>query len=291
MQRAPAPRERFGIHTSTEWVETVLARRIEPAEITDVFAVALTIAIEGAVGDEEALAGEVGAQVRNARQQRYLLVAHSMGMGRERVRALSHGEQWATMGEVLQALASPLVGPRLRTELELFGVPVRVLQNNRIPGWEARAGLAERRVGATNRDVLEAAMTDIEHIEARVRADLRHLAWVQLLAAEHGKQVGTANWHHLYWEAGDPQRSATGGGGRNAEVNAAGIRNLRHVVRSAFEALDEIPAEEVVARVLAQYPNLSAKKVRDALRHLVQAGQVIAVRPGPRYHLAIPGEV
>lgn len=134
-------------------------------------------------------------------------------------------------------------------------------------------------------------MPDIEHIEARVRADIRHLAWVQALAAQQNLRVGTADWEHLYWEAGDPQRSVNGGGGRNAEVRAAGVSNLRHAVRSVLTTSDPITAEDVVSRVLERYPNLLATKARDALSHLAQAGQVVAVRPGPRYRLALPEEV
>lgn len=90
----PAPRERHRARNWDEWINGVLSARFVPLDLADVIQMALTYAVESALGNDEVVAQAAGENLPGQRRRGYDLVARSAGMARETLRLTSQGARW-----------------------------------------------------------------------------------------------------------------------------------------------------------------------------------------------------
>lgn len=85
----------------------MLSARFVPLDLADVIQMALTYAVESALGNDEVLAHAAGENLPGQRRRGYDLVARSAGMARETLRLTSQGARWAQADEIAGIEASP----------------------------------------------------------------------------------------------------------------------------------------------------------------------------------------
>lgn len=291
-----SPRRRFRATLPGEWVARVVRAEIAPRTVSEAIAVAFTRAVEETIGDDEALALEVGAEARSSRRSREELIARSLGMGRETLRLTVHGVRWIRLDETDTALRDSLIGRVFRAHLIGFGLDEGVLQTTQESGQESNRGLSSWRVGL-DVSVEEAVMAGIESVEARVRDDLLRLIRMQKVAAANGRRIGTTEWARVHNaaltpndESDTPLAAPTGAPPR---VRQAGVRNLSRLIRRVLIDSGETPAYLIEADIARDHPEIAAKRVLDSLARQAATGQIVRVSRGV-YRLPDdpePGEV
>lgn len=273
----PAPRERHRARNWDEWINGVLSARFVPLDLADVIQMALTYAVESALGNDEVLAQAAGENLPGQRRRGYDLVARSAGMARETLRLTSQGARWAQADEIAGIEASPLTGEHFRGHL--LALVEQVLHKDQVPGRMPKSSLASNRVG-TSTDPLEAAMKEVPELEERVRTDVARLDWTQQLAARQQRRAGTANWGRVRSLIGPDPVPKTTPGGMNERLRAAGVPNLTQLLRDLLGDSTEFPTYKAVQAVQRDHPHVTAKQVQDAITRLVARGELRTVRRG-----------
>ncbi|MDN5767669.1 MAG: hypothetical protein L0H96_18340 [Humibacillus sp.] len=257
---------------------------IEPLNLPDALAIAFTGACLDAIDQPEMLALEAGEHTGGHTRAAYVLLAKSLGMGRERFRLNMQGARWITLPEIAVALADPLVGPHLGRRLAPFLADARVLHKDRDAGGTSVSSRGEAKVGSTagHRTSQDMTVSDsIEIREARVCADVVALDRAQQRDAQRGLNSTGPDWSAVRRMLGDPRPAATSSPSTAASVRAAGVPSLAAMLRAILrDEPNGASSYRIKQKVQAQAPKIRPDQVDTALARLADRGEARRVRQG-----------
>lgn len=290
------PRDRHRLTGRDEWAEAVAADQVNPDGLPEALATSFTAACLDVIGDPEMLAIEAGEDTGGHTRAAHVLLARSLGMGRERFRLTLQGARWLTLPEARAAFVDPLVGQRFEHHLARFGDDVWVLHKDRDSGGTSPQPAGGRKIASSatrpGKDTTVAESVAIR--EERVRADIVALDREQQRAKHRGTSVGSVDWAAVRRLIGDaplppPPDSHPGMASR---VRAAGVESLaallRDILRDAPGTMTSYRIkQEVDQRVKDQYRGprrrvspISPSQVDTALARLAARGEAERLRHG-----------
>lgn len=275
------PRDRHRLTGRDEWTYAVSQQSVEPTDLPDALAVAMTAALLEVIGDPEMLSVRAGEDAGAHRRAAYEALATELGVGRERLRLTLQGARWVTLPEIRAALSSPLVGPVLERRLaESLDLVTKVLHKDRKSGrgagsrqsrgegWVSQEATARRK---------EPDMDEIAVIESRIRADVVTLDRMLQVAVQRGRTLPVgADWAAVRRALDVPRQPVNRppGVGMASRVRSAGVSSLAEMLRSHLRDGAVRQTYVLRAAIQAEHPQITAEQIDAALARLFRRGEV-----------------